>query len=611
VESESGQAAQERPGGRSALATGPRSVWDRLSLSRYMTAEGSRWGVVVLVIAILIAVVDLVWLSRYRSGGPLDIDESGYLGIAAADASAFHYHGPLSLVTEFVNQHYEAPFVPLAAGILELLVSRTTAVGFAVLACASVVVVLATYGVARRFVSPAWSAVAAVVTGCIPEMLAYSRFFEFAVPITAVMMLAVWALLRSEGLSRRGWSIALGVFVGLLTLTRTMTIAFVPGFFAAAVLQVAVHRRPGARANLVVASVAAALTALVWYGRNVRYVAHYLLHFGYGAEASNFGASHSLISWGYWSREAGVMLGGAAVPISAMIAIGLICGAVLIVAAFREREHGYVRAALGSELAVLVVIVAEGYLFLSSTQNVGTGFELPLIPIVVVLAVVGVARLVGRLAVGGRAGGRVLTVTFAAGAIAGASLSLLSSSDAIPSLASPTTVRVPGFGVQPVIENTNLLVSELQSVGYPLGGLTDRLPAPLLTWQRRMRGLAVTLVADADREHASTPLIAAPPNLLYSANGFVWAARQAANRRLLAADILLPKGATSESAYRAVLKQFHANFVVIPQSPLYRSDVSQLPALVAATRAAGYVVAQRIAEPDAVITIYREPGQAR
>ena len=326
-----------------------------------MTVERSGWLILVLAVAVLIAVLDLVWLSRYRSGGPLDIDESGYLGIASADASAFQHHGPLGLVTEFVNQHYEAPFVPLSAGILELLVSRTTSVGFAILPLASVVAVLATYGVARRFVSPPWSAVAAILSGCIPEMLAYSRFFEFTVPATAVMMLAVWALLRSDGLSRRGWSIGVGVLVGLLTLTRTMTIAFVPGLFVAAVLQVAVHRRPGARVNLVIASVAAALTALTWYGRNVRYVAHYLLHFGYGAEASNFGSSDSIVSWGYWSREARIMITGAAVPISALTAIGLICAAVLVIAAFRKRKPGYFRTALGSELTVLVIIVAEGY----------------------------------------------------------------------------------------------------------------------------------------------------------------------------------------------------------------------------------------------------------
>ncbi len=52
----------------------------------------------------------------------------------------------------------------------------------------------------------------------------------------------------------------------------------------------------------------------------------------------------------------------------------------------------------------------------------------------------------------------------------------------------------------------------------------------------------MTLIADADREHVSTALVAAPPNLLYGADGFVWAARQASNRRLTAADILLPIG---------------------------------------------------------------------
>ncbi|HEY1689377.1 MAG TPA: glycosyltransferase family 39 protein [Solirubrobacteraceae bacterium] len=564
--------------------------------------RGRRWALLVFAFAIAIAVFDLIWLSRFQSGGPLTIDESGYLNIALANADALRAHGPWALISEFVGQHYEAPLVPLLAGILEVLISRTTDVGFAVLPLAAIAAVLATYGVARRFVSPAWSALAAVVTACIPAVLGYSRFFEFAVPTTAAMMLTIYALLRSEGLSRRGWSIGVGVLAGILLLTRTMTLAFLPGLVVAAGLQVAVHRRPRAPSNLVLAVVAGVIVAAIWYGRNVRYVAHYLLHFGYGGDASNFGASHPLFSWAFWSKEARIMLGDFNVPLGAVVLIGIVCGVVFLVGRLREGRHLQLRAVLGAQVTILVVIFIEGYLILSSTQNVGSGFDLPLLPIIVVLAVIGVARLTR----GQMRSGQIVAAAFTTAALAASCLALLSASSEIKSL-NAVSMRVPGFGVQPVFNSENHLYAELQEAGYPLSSTTQRLPAALRNWQSRMQKLAVTMSEAAASEHLSTPLVAAPPDVLYSANGFVWAARQAREQQFTAADILLSKGTASETAYRSLIEQLHVDLVVIAVPTSYRAEALGLPALEAATRAAGYEIKQRVAEPDAVLTIYWHP----
>ena len=94
--------------------------------------------------------------------------------------------------------------------------------------------VAAAFGLARQLVSDSWAVVAAFAVAAIPAVTDYSRLFHFALPATACMTAALWALVRSEGLRRLGWVAAAGLFVALTLLSRTMTIAYVPGFALAA-----------------------------------------------------------------------------------------------------------------------------------------------------------------------------------------------------------------------------------------------------------------------------------------------------------------------------------------------------------------------------------------
>jgi 4-amino-4-deoxy-L-arabinose transferase-like glycosyltransferase len=547
-----------------------------------------------------IAVVDLLWLQRFRSGGPLTVDESGYIGIATSNADALRQHGPWALVQDVVNQHYEAPLVPLLAGLLEVgIASRAPLAAFGVLPLASFVVVLATYAVARRLVPPAWSCVAAVMVGCIPELVTYSRFFEFAVPATAAMMLAVWALLESDALGNRGWAIAFGVAAGLLPLTRTMTVAFLPGLALAAVLQIAVHRRRGSIVNLALASVAAILTAATWYGANARYVAYYLLHFGYGSDANSFGASHSLFSWGFWSKEAGVMISGLNAPLAAVGAVGIAAAACVLLSRGASRRGELLRAILRSDSFVLLLVLAEGYLVLSSSRNVGTGFDLPLLPLAITLSVVGAARL-GRE---WRSRGRHLAVIFAIAAIAASLVALVSTSDLVDGL-STTNVSVPGFGSQPLITAGGKLRSELSAAGYRIPEPNEQLPASLRTWGVRIDSLTRSIVADAPLDSVGAPLVAAPPDLLYSANSFVLSARRQFGQRLIAADLRLPAGQESTLGYRKLVERISPDVVVIPRRTAYEAWTPGLDQLVRALRLTGYAVRQRVIEPNAIVEIY-------
>ena len=70
---------------------------------------------------------------------------------------------------------------------------------------------LATYGLASRLASRPFGLLAAVVVACIPDITDWARTFAFAVPFAALFTASTYALVRSEGLSHRIWSLAWGV----------------------------------------------------------------------------------------------------------------------------------------------------------------------------------------------------------------------------------------------------------------------------------------------------------------------------------------------------------------------------------------------------------------
>src|SRR4029450_3274697 len=119
--------------------------------------------------------------------------------------------------------------------------------------------------------SDCWALLAARCVAAIPGVTDYTRLYHFAVPATACMTAALWALLRSDGFRRPGRAAAFGLFVACTLLSRTMTVAYAPGLAAAAGVQFLQTGPPGARVrirNLAIAAATCALVAGPWYVRN-------------------------------------------------------------------------------------------------------------------------------------------------------------------------------------------------------------------------------------------------------------------------------------------------------------------------------------------------------
>ena len=201
---------------------------------------------------------------------------------------------------------------------------------------------MAVYGIAERLAGPRLGALAALVTATLPGAFAFSREYIFAMPVAALLACAVFALLRSDGMRRRRWAIACGVAIGLMLLSRTMAITYVPGVLLAAVVVTLARGRGDLAArflNLALLTVTAVAVAATWYAKNLQSVIDYLTDYGYGKQSQFYGRDHALISWGRLRSVAEHMVGeDLFLPMAAILCAGLIAVAAVVVKRLRPSD---------------------------------------------------------------------------------------------------------------------------------------------------------------------------------------------------------------------------------------------------------------------------------
>ncbi len=256
------------------------------------------------------------------------------------------------------------------------------------------VLVASSYGIGARLTSPAGGLLVALVVAATPAVIDFSRSYQFAVTDAAVLAATTYALLASEAFERRGWSLLWGVLLGLTPLARTMAIAFVPAQIIAAAWLILTRSGPARRRRLVNVALALGLgllAAATWLASSWHSVSSYLTNFGYGAQSAHFAHSGSRLSVGYWTREAVASVReDLYLPLAALLAI------TFAAAAFAWLRHRRVRWRTSDAVVVLFVLL-EGYIAVSSSKNEGVGFRVPLLALLVSLGVAALLRLPWRL----------------------------------------------------------------------------------------------------------------------------------------------------------------------------------------------------------------------
>ncbi len=372
------------------------------------TVRGAAWPPVAILASamVVLVVVHLLWIERFRRGLPIDIDEAGYLGFALDDLRAFTRGGLGGLHDAVVAQRQFGPLVPLTAAPLLGMFGETPQVGMAVQSGFLAVLAFASYGLGARLAGRGAGVLSALVVLLAPGVFDFSRTFHFVVATTAMLALTVWALVESDQLERRGFVAAAGAAGGLLLLSRTYSVVFVPGIGIAALVLVCSRprgRRVRAALNVGIAGVVAVVVAGWWYIPNVSTVWRYLTDYGYGARSKQYvHTTSSPLHVRFWTFRLTQLISDGLYLIPFLVLVGAIAAWVVMrVRSRRDRDTAPSdRTRMDRVLemgampagSITIVLVAT-YLVMTSSSNAGTGFMVPLVPLVVVLGAAAIMKL--------------------------------------------------------------------------------------------------------------------------------------------------------------------------------------------------------------------------
>ncbi len=544
------------------------------------------WGRAAQVLAAYLAVLvagHMLWLARFRASAPPEYDEAGYIAIALRDLHGWQRDGLTGLWRAYADQVPEAPLVPLA-GVVPMLVggAGVTAV-LAVQLVSLVLVGVFTYRLACRW-RPGWpAALAAVVATAVPAMADFTRTFHFAVPAAACMTGAALAMVASRGFTRRGPAVWCGVLVGLMLLSRTMTVAYLPGLAVAALavaLRPANAPRRARLVNLGVAAMAAVMVAATWYARAWHAVRDYLLDAGYGADASSYGHALAPTDPAYWLYQLAVVANDLQLPLAVAVAACLLVGGAAWLHSRGVRAG--VRTLWRTDAVVPVALVAEGYMALTSSHNVGTGFTLAWVPCLAVLAVVAAGHVRTRAASRGLSAALVAAVAFA----------LMVKSDALPVVSGTRTVQLGGLPSVAVYDGDWLQRADMAGDGYAVPPAHRPLPAPHHRWTAFFTEIGDRLASP----RGGTPTRV----LVISDAGPLTTTRVSLGLQLSAgayAEVMRAPAEGDEAAYREFIVARRPGAAVTAALVPGR-DTSAQRALEAALAAEGFAVHDALRAPD-------------
>ena len=339
------------------------------------------------------------WVLLYRNPWIHDIDEAGYLGIATSNAHALVSGGLLSWLSSIETASVQAPVVTATTSLLLSLLGENAVTEYAVPLLSCILVVGGTYMLGARRARNAAALACLLVASC-PFVLIYARTFHFALPTAAVLTWVLVALERCRGFHRAGWTLAAGVLVGLLPLTRTMAIAFLPAMLIIGPALLLAHR-PSCRSvcNAVLSGAASVCVALSWLGPNAARVAEYLTSFGYGPRSLEYGPRSSVFSIESWLR----ILNSLSDLTGKLHFYCMMAGLVAIVLVpgrnFLRLPARRILIPLCRDIAFpAFVVVAWGLLILTSTNNQGSAFALPLVPPLCFVAARGLTAVLPKVA---------------------------------------------------------------------------------------------------------------------------------------------------------------------------------------------------------------------
>ncbi len=320
-----------------------------------------QWRSLALLCIGAVAFLVVTWRLR-KPAGIFGVDEHLYSALALRD-----HQGPLAQALFHSGQN--APLVPLVASVFTRVDEMPSSVVLAIVpfVCA---LILGTYWLTRGLAGPRASLVVAAVVGFAPGVTMWGRSLHFSVAATAALSVATAAVLASNGLSRRRFGLVVGIALGVALLSRTVSVALVPGVVVVAIIM-AFHGRTGWRRSLETLALMMGgllITAGPWYLVNIDVVWSYLSGNALGGVYTDGAGPGSVHFW--WIRL-GELTGSDLLAPLTLLGLGIVVASV-----WRTRRP------IDWQIAPILLILGWYYAVLTISRNTGTAFALPMVPLV-------------------------------------------------------------------------------------------------------------------------------------------------------------------------------------------------------------------------------------
>jgi 4-amino-4-deoxy-L-arabinose transferase-like glycosyltransferase len=358
----------------------------------------------VLTISVLFIIVNVIWIWLFRRGQLFDIDEAGYFSISLVYFHAFMAHGFIGWLKAIESPGIQAPATTALTSLVYVIFGPRIFTGFFVIILSGIVTIIASYYLGKVVGGRRLALITAILVATSPIIINYARDYNFALPAAAVTTIALLAMVCSDHFANIKWAIIFGICLGLMPLTRTMTIAFIPGLVvAAAICTVSKSDNRQRRLSIMGMSLIIGIAiAAIWLIPSGPLVLHYLASFGYGSRVAEYArASHQsqglLRNLTSWKETIQYFIEYIYLPDLAFILTGF---ALLLIAFARViftkgwRQAGLV--ILSSKMLPLVLLVVEGLLAITSSQNKGSGFQAPILPAMLLISAWAMLQLSSR-----------------------------------------------------------------------------------------------------------------------------------------------------------------------------------------------------------------------
>jgi hypothetical protein len=335
------------------------------------------------------------WLWVHRRSRVFELDEAGY----AAMAARLSRQGTLdSIWTVVSSEGVHGPLQAIMAAPPQWLLGADSATLLWQNLLFGAGTAVAIYAMTKRLASPSAGVVAAAVALLSFGIIEHSRIAMTVMPSVFFAAVAMTAFVYGRGLEQTSWAVAAGAAIGCMTLSRSMTIGFVPVIGLAA-LGWSVSRRTPLRVvvrNGALAVSAGLAVALWWWVVQWPAVSEYL----FGGGSADTAQNHDVfVKVRAHATDLRSYIG------TSVVTTGLIAYAVLwlsgLLPAVRRWAQQDTAARLSTRspdqrLAIwpLMASVVAGIAVLSSGSAFGVGFTMPgrlwwmWVPVVVVAAFV-------------------------------------------------------------------------------------------------------------------------------------------------------------------------------------------------------------------------------